>query len=182
MLSIKDYQEKIEELYLEGKTAKEISTLLGLKYHQPVYNYFKKKGWEREGKGGRTIYSVDSDFFIHINKVEMAYILGFICADGHISEDRLVLAVAEKDVDILKKIGIDSIQVLDPTLLLDKDNWKKLLQIDDRVPTPRYILVYELLKSDILIPIAQNIAKKYSYKIVYLASQIFPYHYGKNNQ
>lgn len=104
MLSIKDYQEKIEELYLEGKTAKEISTLLGLKYHQPVYNYFKKKGWEREGKGGRTIYSVDSDFFIHINTEEKAYILGFICADGHISEDRLVLAVAEKDVDILKKI------------------------------------------------------------------------------
>lgn len=91
------------------------------------------------------------------------------------------VSVREKSaVDILKKIGIDSIQVLDPTLLLDKDNWKKLLQIDDRVPTPRYILVYELLKSDILIPIAQNIAKKYSYKIVYLASQIFPYHYGKN--
>ena len=91
------------------------------------------------------------------------------------------VSVREKSaVDILKKIGIHSIQVLDPTLLLDKDNWKKLLQIDDRVPTVKYILIYELLKSDILIIIAQNIAKKYNYKIVYLASQIFPYHYGKN--
>ena len=104
MLNIKDYQEKIEELYLEGKTAKEISSLLGLKYHQPVYNYFKKKGWERDGKGGRITYDVNVDFFTCIDTEEKAYILGFICADGHISEDRLVITVSIKDVDILEKI------------------------------------------------------------------------------
>lgn len=104
MLNIKDYQEKIEELYLEGKTAKEISSLLGLKYHQPVYNYFKKKGWERNGKGGRITYDVNADFFTCIDTEEKAYILGFICADGHISEDRLVITVSIKDVDILEKI------------------------------------------------------------------------------
>lgn len=104
MLNIKDYQEEIEKLYLEGKNAKEISFLLGFKYHQPVYNYFKKRGWERNGKSGKITYKVDEDFFKCINTEEKAYILGFICADGHISEDRLVITVSEKDLDILEKI------------------------------------------------------------------------------
>ena len=104
MLNIKDYQEEIERLYLEGKTAKEISSILGFKYSQPVYNYFKKRGWYRNCKSGKVTYKVDIDFFKCINTEEKAYILGFICADGHISEDRLVITVAEKDLDILEKI------------------------------------------------------------------------------
>lgn len=104
MLNIKDYQEEIEKLYLEGRTAKEISSLLGFKYHQPVYNFFKKKGWERNGKAGKVTYKVDENFFKCINTEEKAYILGFICADGHISENRLVITVSEKDLDILEKI------------------------------------------------------------------------------
>ena len=104
MLNIKDYQEEIEKLYLEGRTAKEISSLLGFKYNQPVYNFFKKKGWERNGKAGKVTYKVDENFFKCINTEEKAYILGFICADGHISENRLVITVSEKDLDILEKI------------------------------------------------------------------------------
>lgn len=104
MLNIKDYQERIDVLYQEGKTAKEISVLLGFKYHQPVYNYFRKKGWERKGKGGKRVYKVNKDFFKHINTEEKAYILGFICADGHIEKDRLVITVSVKDRDILEKI------------------------------------------------------------------------------
>ena len=104
MLNIRDYQEKIDILYQEGKTAKEISSLLGLKYHQPVYNYFRKRGWERNGKSGKRIYNVNKDFFKYINTEEKAYILGFICADGHIEKDRLVITVSVKDKDILEKI------------------------------------------------------------------------------
>lgn len=104
MLNIKDYAERIEELYIEGKTAKEISSLLGFKYHQPVYNFFKKKGWERTGKPSKRIYNVNENFFKCINTEEKAYILGFICADGHIAKDRLVITVAIKDKDILEKI------------------------------------------------------------------------------
>lgn len=104
MLNIKDYQEKIDILYQEGKTAKEISSLLGLRYHQPVYNYFRKNGWERNGKSGKRIYSVNKNFFKCINTEEKAYILGFICADGHIEKDRLVITVSVKDKDILEKI------------------------------------------------------------------------------
>lgn len=104
MLNIKNYQEEITKLYQEGKTAKEISSLLEFKYHQPVYNYFKKMGWRRTGKTGKRIYKVDENFFKCINTEEKAYILGFICADGHIEKDRLKITVSIKDKDILKKI------------------------------------------------------------------------------
>ena len=104
MLNIKDYQEEITKLYQEGKTAKEISSLLGFKYHQPVYNYFKKMGWKRTGKTGKRVYKVDENFFKCINTEEKAYILGFICADGHIEKDRLNITVSIKDRDILEKI------------------------------------------------------------------------------
>lgn len=104
MLQIKNYQKEITSLYQEGKTAKEISSLLGFKYHQPVYNYFKKMGWERTGKSGKRIYKVNENFFKCINTEEKAYILGFICADGHIERDRLNITVSIKDKDILEKI------------------------------------------------------------------------------
>lgn len=104
MLQIKEYEENIIKLYQEGNTAKQISTLLNFKYHQPIYNYFKKNGWERKGISGKRIYNVNNNFFKIINTEEKAYILGFICADGHIRNDRLVITVSIKDIDILLKI------------------------------------------------------------------------------
>lgn len=104
MLNIKDYKEQIIDLYQKGKTAKEISSILGFKYHQPVYNFFKKMGWERNGKTGKRVYKVNEQFFNNINTEEKAYVLGFICADGHVEKDRLNITVAIKDEDILEKI------------------------------------------------------------------------------
>lgn len=104
MLKIEDYKKEIDVLYKEGKTAKEISTLLKFKYHQPIYNYFKKMGWDRKGKGGKRTYKINDDFFRCINTEEKAYLLGFICADGHIEKDRLSITVSIKDIDILEKI------------------------------------------------------------------------------
>ena len=46
MLRTKDYYAQIEQLHNEGKNAKEISRILNFKYHQPVYNYFKKRRWK----------------------------------------------------------------------------------------------------------------------------------------
>lgn len=104
MLNIKDFEEQIITLYNEGKSAKEISTILNFKYHQPIYNFFKRNGWERKGKPGCRKYKVNEFFFNKIDSEEKAYILGFICADGHIETDRLCFGVATKDVDILYKI------------------------------------------------------------------------------
>lgn len=109
MLNIKDYSERIDFLHEEGKNAFEISKILNFKYEQPVYNYFKKKGWEttkREDYKSNAKYTVNYDFFNKIDTEEKAYILGFICADGHIDKKRncIVIALQDGDYEILEKI------------------------------------------------------------------------------
>lgn len=106
MLQIKGFEEQIIKLHSEGKTAKEISTILKFKYHQPVYNYFIKRGWDRKGKSGKRTYKIKENFFNCIDTEQKAYILGFICADGHIATDKLVITLAIKDIDILHKIKL----------------------------------------------------------------------------
>ena len=109
MLKISDYAVQIDNLYYEGKSAFEIHKILGFKYVQPVYNYFKKKGWDRlkrENFKYKVTYQVDETFFEIIDTEEKAYILGFICADGHIDGEayRITIALQESDSDILYKI------------------------------------------------------------------------------
>lgn len=111
MLKISDYSEQINTLHNEGKTAIEIANLLGLKYSQPVYNYFKKMGWERLDRSQysmKTTYTVDSLFFNDINTEEKAYILGFILADGHIDTDncRIKISLQDSDYKLLEKIRV----------------------------------------------------------------------------
>lgn len=109
MLKIKDYAERIDTLHSEGKTAVEISRILNFKYHQPIYNYFKKKGWkvlDRKEYPVNRVYTVDTQFFNIIDTEEKAYILGFICADGHVDYKKHNIAIALQDSDylILEKI------------------------------------------------------------------------------
>lgn len=109
MLKITDYAEQINALHAEGKYALEISKILGFKYSQPVYNYFKKNGWETLSRNAypiTTIYEVDKTFFNNINTEEKAYILGFICADGHIDAIayRIVITLQDSDYQLLEKI------------------------------------------------------------------------------
>lgn len=109
MLKIKDYAEQIDALHAEGKYALEISRILGFKYSQPVYNYFKRKGWlnlSQDEYPRNTIYTVNKDFFKVINTEEKAYILGFLCADGHIDaiKNNITIALQDSDYTILEKI------------------------------------------------------------------------------
>lgn len=104
MLNIKDYEEQITAMYKKGMTGKQIVDALHFKNHQPVYNYFRKRGWKRSGKITKKKYHVNDSYFKVINTEEKAYILGFLCADGHISHTDIRIEVAEKDIDILYKI------------------------------------------------------------------------------
>ena len=109
MLKITDYAEQINALHAEGKCALEISRILGFKYSQPVYNYFKKKGWETldlKDYPRQTTYEVDENFFVDIDTEEKAYILGFICADGHIDDSnyRIAITLQDEDYSLLEKI------------------------------------------------------------------------------
>lgn len=111
MLNIQDYAAQIDALHAEGKNAQEISKILGFKYHQPVYNYFKKMGWpnlKREEYHARKTYSVDEDFFKVIDTEEKAYILGFICADGHVEtkNPRIKIDIKDDDYKLLESIRV----------------------------------------------------------------------------
>lgn len=46
-----------------GMTGKQIVDALHFKYHQPVYNYFRKMKWEITGKKTKKKYHVDDTFF-----------------------------------------------------------------------------------------------------------------------
>lgn len=109
MLNIKDYAAQIDALHEEGKNGREIQRILGLKNHQPIYNYFKKKGWDRLKRKDYPMhkeYEVDSNFFKTIDTEEKAYILGFICADGHIEvhNPRITIELKDSDYHHLEKI------------------------------------------------------------------------------
>ena len=104
MLNIKDYEEKIIAMHSKGMTGKQIVDALHFKYHQPVYNYFRKRGWPITGKVTKKKYHVNENFFKVIDTEEKAYILGFICADGHVTHFDLQIQVAKQDEEILYKI------------------------------------------------------------------------------
>ena len=109
MLNIKDYAAQIDALHAEGKNAREIQKLLGLKNHQPIYNYFKKKGWDRLKRSEykcSTTYKVNLSFFKRIDTEEKAYILGFLCADGHIDKNtnRINITLKDDDYKLLEDI------------------------------------------------------------------------------
>ena len=104
MLKILDYKERILKLHQEGKNRKEIADILELRYHQPIYNFFKKFNLKENKRIYNRKYTLDTDYFKNINTEDKAYILGFIVADGYISEDRLCISLAIKDIDILYKI------------------------------------------------------------------------------
>jgi hypothetical protein len=109
MLKISDYAAQIDALHEEGKCGQEIQKILGLKNHQPIYNYFKKKGWsrlQRKDYNFKTEYTVNQSFFNEINTEEKAYILGFICADGHIDSKyyRINITLQDQDFKLLEDI------------------------------------------------------------------------------
>jgi len=69
------------------------------------------------------------------------------------------ITVREKSaVDILTSLGLDRVrQVLDPTLLLNKSEWGKLIPNIQRKP---FVLIYQLHKNDEMDRYAKQFAKK----------------------
>lgn len=104
MTNTENLKQKIFDLYNQGKNAKEIATILELKYHQPIYNFFKKYNLYHKERIYKRKYTLNEDYFKVINTEYKAYILGFICADGYVAEDRLVISLSVIDTKILEDI------------------------------------------------------------------------------
>ena len=62
----------------------------------------------RHNLSGRYNYShknyKDPEYFSVIDTEEKAYILGFIAADGHVSDKEIIISLSSKDVDVIQKI------------------------------------------------------------------------------
>lgn len=94
------------------------------------------------------------------------------------------LSVREKSAELLlNKMGICGItQILDPTLLIDKDEWRPL--IHRRVVKECYLLVYipyNVASEAVIAQTAKKIASKYNLKIVTFAKHYWGYEWADKN-
>lgn len=68
-------------------------------------------------------------------------------------------------VKIINNLGFNAECVLDPTLLLNNDEWRKVEKKQENIPQ-NYLLIYELISSKYLTNIAKHIAQHRGLKIV----------------
>jgi polysaccharide pyruvyl transferase WcaK-like protein len=75
-------------------------------------------------------------------------------------------------VGILDKLGIKNcLQVLDPTLLLTKEEWLSFIQ--KKAPAPGYLFVYNLNRNPLMSKLALKIAQKKRLRIVNFADTYY---------
>lgn len=68
-------------------------------------------------------------------------------------------------VDIVRSLGLDAVNVLDPTLLLDQEDWMKVSVNPDGLPA-EYILIYEITSSPYLANVAKEVASRMNIPMV----------------
>ncbi|HBC30957.1 MAG TPA: polysaccharide pyruvyl transferase family protein [Clostridiales bacterium] len=73
----------------------------------------------------------------------------------------------DSGADILSNMGIDSVQILDPTLILKLDEWKRLMA--KRQVRQEYLLIYQLNKNRDFDSYAKNFARKKKLKLIRLS-------------
>lgn len=84
------------------------------------------------------------------------------------------ISVREKNAcDMVKQlVGKDAECVLDPTLLLTKDEWMKVARQYDNVPE-RYVLVYTLFESPAIFSLAKKVAKEKGISVLRITKRAY---------
>ena len=78
-------------------------------------------------------------------------------------------------VEIIKSLGIEKVtNVVDPTLLLSGDDWRKISS--NKYKGRKYILVYNLNRNKKIDKYAVNLSKKTGLKIIYLSYQLHEFY------
>lgn len=80
-------------------------------------------------------------------------------------------------VDILKELGHVGVEVLDPTLLLEQNEWKSIMQAPDDIKEP-YIVCYFLHNHPKIETIVENVKKMTGYKVINIATDVGLYAVG----
>lgn len=90
--------EKLYNLYiLEKKSTKEIADICGIT-KDVVLNYLHRYNIPlRDNSHARQYYNIDENYFNKIDTLNKSYILGFICADGWITNTNRFGVVVKKD-------------------------------------------------------------------------------------
>lgn len=86
------------------------------------------------------------------------------------------ISLREKSgVEIVEKLGIkNAVNILDPTLLLDKNAWNKISS--KKFKNEKYILVYNLNRNKKIDKYAENLSAKTGLKIKYLSYQLHEFY------
>lgn len=119
----KEDKENIVKLYNQGLGQQRIGNQLGIKRGTVAYYLRTNKITDRKGNQRK----IKRNPFENIQNSEVQYWLGWLCADGSIHDNRIALALTEKDKDVLenycKFLGLDFSTVKFKT---KKENWDKL--------------------------------------------------------
>ena len=83
----------------------------------------------------------------------------------YLSKYSKILVREKSAIEIINQLGINNVDlVLDPTLLLNKDEWDNI--IDVKLRYSKYILVYQLHDNKEFVKYAKNFSKKMGLKLV----------------
>ncbi len=158
------------------KTTPYYATKDELELHCGMFNYYitgSDQVWNNEFKNNRIDYSYFLDF-ISSNKHKFSYAasVGGYKNDTYIKKIIELtkafegISVRERSLaEQMKKLGAKNVEVvLDPTLLLDRNDWISMEQVCD-IPK-HFILVYYLEKSELMDRLVMKTAKKYCLPVV----------------
>lgn len=137
--------------------------------------------WNLELSGEDTTYMLD---FVNDDSKKKSYAASFgYCSipDKYIEKTKKylssfenILVREEQGKKIIKdKLNKESEITLDPTLLLNKNEWDSLISNDDKLMKKDYILLYIIAPNDEIINFAKKLAKKKHCKILYINHSIF---------
>lgn len=152
-----------------------------LKAHTPkadIYCTGSDQVWNSSWNGG-----IDKALFLDFaprNKKSIAYAASFgknkLSTSEKAETKKLLskysyLSVRESSaVELLKDLGFNSTHVVDPTLLLSGNEWRKLSS--NKFKNEKYVLVYNLNRNNKIDAYAQKIAKEKGLKVKYLSYQL----------
>jgi hypothetical protein len=85
-----------------------------------------------------------------------------------------IISVRENDgVHLVREItGREATRVLDPTLLLTKDEWLKVIDNPLKLPL-NYLVIYQLCESESIIELAYHVAKLLNLEIILITKRAF---------
>jgi len=98
-----EHKDLMVETYLSGKSARESAILCGYSWSTCIRELKKRNIKPRIQTIGNRKYDVNQEFFNKIDTEEKSYWLGFITADGSVTDRSLIIKLCSKDRNHLIK-------------------------------------------------------------------------------